>query len=315
MRLSRSLAVTALTACTFLAGTAAIAAPAAPAKPAAPAAQPARTANPDMLIATVGGAKITLGDIQRAAQSLPPSVRQLNMKPELLLSLLAHQLIDQKVVQIMAEKEKLEDKPAVKAAMTAAADNVLQNAYLEQQIAPKINEAAIKAYYDAHYANQKPEEEVHARHILVDSEAQAKDIIKQLDRDHGANFAKLAATLSADKGTASHDGGDLGWFKKGDMIPAFSKAAFSLKPGTISQTPIQTQYGWHVIQVLGTRMVPVPTLEQAHDHIKNELVRQGIRQVIDKASKDVKVVYYNADGKPMAQPPAAVAKPAAQPAK
>ncbi|MCJ1883184.1 peptidyl-prolyl cis-trans isomerase, partial [Pseudomonas nitroreducens] len=81
----------------------------------------------------------------------------------------------------------------------------------------------------------KPEQEVHARHILVETEAQAKDIIAQLNK--GADFAKLAGQLSKDKGSAGANGGDLGWFKKGDMLPAFSDAAFAMKPNTISQTP------------------------------------------------------------------------------
>lgn len=313
MRLFRSqsakfLAATSLAACTLFAGTSAIAAPntrgknaaTAASSPTAPDQSSAKAADPNMLIASVNGQKITLGDVQRAAAALPPSLHQL--KANMLVPLLVNQLVDQKVIQIMAEKERLQDKPAVKAAMASAAANVLQNAYLEQKVAPKITDEALKAYYQEHYASRKPEQEVHARHILVNSEAQAQDIIKQLD--HGADFGKLAASLSSDKASAAQNGGDLGWFKRTDMIPAFSDAAFSMKPNTVSQKPIHTQYGWHVIQVLGTRTAPVPTFEQERDHIRNELIRQEIRKVIENAQKQVKIVRYGADGKPVTPPKA-----------
>ena len=95
-------------------------------------------------------------------------------------------------------------------------------------------------------ANKPGEEEVHARHILVDSEDQAKKIIDQLNK-HGADFATLAKAKSKDP--AAQNGGDLGFFKKADMVPEFADAAFALKPGEVTQTPVKTQFGWHVIKV------------------------------------------------------------------
>lgn len=214
MRLSRStLACAALLAGTSVSAPLAFAAPAAPAATApAPAAAPAP--NPDMVIATVNGEKITLGDVQQAAGNLPPQARQL--QPSMLIPLLVNQLVDQKAIQIAAGKEGLTNKPEVKEAMQNAANSALQNAYLETKVGPQITDAALHDYYQTHYANQKPEQEVHARHILVETEAQAKDIIAQLNK--GADFAKLAGQLSKDKGSAGANGGDLGWFKKGDML-------------------------------------------------------------------------------------------------
>ncbi|GBR53136.1 peptidyl-prolyl cis-trans isomerase [Neokomagataea thailandica NBRC 106555] len=305
MRLNRSLlaGATLLTAASFVLSPA-HAAPAPAAAPAqAPTAAPAAPPSPTMVIATVNGEKITFGDVQHAASSLPPQARQL--QPSVLIPLLVNQLVDQKAIQMVANKEGLQNKPDVKAAMEAAANGALQNAYLEEKVAPLVTDAALQDYYQAHYANQKPEEEVHARHILVETEAQAKDIIKQLN--HGADFAKLAAQLSKDKGSAGANGGDLGWFKKGDMLPAFSEAAFSMKPNSISQTPVHTQYGYHVIQVLGSRTAPVPTFEQLHDQIRQEVIRDQVRTVVQKAEAQVKVVHFDAQGKPITAAPAQAA--------
>lgn len=307
MRLSRStFALAALLAGTSVAASTAFAAPAAAPATAAPAAAPAAAPNPDMLIATVNGAKITLGDVQRAAGNLPPQARQI--QPSVLVPLIVNQLVDQKAVQFAAEKEGLNHKPDVKAAMDAAAANALQNAYLEEKVGPLVTDSAMHDFYQSHYANKKPEEEIHARHILVDSEAQAKDIIAQLGK--GADFGKLAAQLSKDKGSAGANGGDLGWFKKEDMLPAFSAAAFAMKPNTISQTPVHTQYGWHVIQVLATRTAPIPTFDQVHDQVRQELIRDKVRDIVQAAESQVKVVHYDAQGKaiPNAAPAAAPAK-------
>lgn len=299
MRINRSLLASATLMTAMAATLSPLCVTSASASGATPAAAESETpTNPNLLIATVNGQKITLGDVQHAAANLPVQARQI--QPSTLIPLLVNQLIDQKAIQIAAANESLQDKPEVKAAMQSAANSALQNAYLESKVSPQITEATVHDYYQSHYANQKPEQEVHARHILVESEAQAKDIIKQLG--HGADFGKLAAKLSKDKGSASANGGDLGWFKRSDMIPPFSDAAFSMKPNAISQEPVHSQYGYHVIQVLGTRTAPIPTFDQLHDQIRQELIRDKVRDVVQKAESQVKIVHYDAQGKPIAAP-------------
>lgn len=86
------------------------------------------------------------------------------------------------------------------------------------------------------------------------------------------------------------------------MLPAFSDAAFKMKPNTVSTTPVKTQYGYHVIQVLGTRVAPVPPLSQVHDQIRQELIRDDVRKVVAEAQSQVKIVRYDAQGKPIAAP-------------
>lgn len=312
-------AAAALLASTLLSSITASAAPAtpsataaAPAPAAAPAAAPAPM-DPNLVVATVNGEKVTLGDIQKSAANMPAQLRQL--PPNVIFPMLVNQAVDQKAIQIAAHKDNIQNDPEVKAAMAQAADTALQNAWLSRQVTPQLTDAAIHDFYEKNYANKAPEQEVHARHVLVKTEAEAQDVIKQLKA--GANFGTLAEKLSTDKGSAKNNGGDLGWFKKGDMIPAFADAAFAMKPGTYSQTPVKSQFGFHVIQVLETRTVPVPKEDEVKDKIRQQLVQQDVRAAVEKAAAAVKIVRFGPDGKPIPDnaQPAAPGTPVATPKK
>lgn len=307
-----ALAATALLASTTLSVRSYAAPATSPAPAAAPqaGAAPAQPLNPAAVVATVNGQKITLADMQSALKNLPPQVQQLPQN--MVFPMLLNQLADQKAIQIVAKKEGLEKQPDVEKAMQTAAANALQNAWLSQQVTPRLTEANIEAYYQKNYAGKPPEQEVHARHILVKTEAEANDIIKKLKG--GADFAQLAAQLSKDTGSAKQNGGDLGWFKKGDMIAPFSNAAFAMKKGEISSVPVKSEYGYHVIQVLDTRTDPIPTLDSVKNKIRQALVQEYVREAVDAATKQVKIVRFDpATGKPLPDAPApAAAAPAKQ---
>lgn len=269
-------------------------------------AQDAKAAPPsaDPVIASVNGDKIHLSDVRSAAQGLPDEMK--NLPPQMLFPMVVNQVIDQKALVDEARAQGLQKDPKVQAMMQQAEDTALQNALLSRAVTPQITDDKIRAAYAAQYANAKGEPEVHARHILVDSEAKAKDVIKQLDA--GADFATLAKKLSTDKETAQANGGDLGWFKKGDMLPEFSNAAFAMKKGEITQTPVHTRYGWHVIQVLDTRVSPPPSFDSVKDQIRQKLIQEAVRKEVDQAVAKVKVVRYNPDGS-VQKPQAPGAKP------
>jgi len=258
------------------------------------AAAPAPVAQKNALLATVNGDPIHVADVAIAAQALPAEVRQ-QMPQDVIFGKLVEQLISRKALVVLARKQGLQNDPEIKQQMEAAADQVLQKSVL-----PLVNEDAIKAKYDAQYAGKPGEEEVHARHILVDSQAKATDIIAQLKA--GAKFEDLAKKYGDPKDSATQQGGDLGYFKKGDMLPEFSDVAFSLKPGEYTQTPVHTRYGWHVIQVLDTRVAPPPTYDAIHDQIRQELIQADVQAVVAKARKAVKIVEYGPDGKPVKLP-------------
>ena len=275
------------------------AAPAATA-PAGPA-KDAKSDNP--VVASVNGDPIRLDRVRAAAQSLPDEMR--GMPPQMLFPMIVNQLVDQKALLLQAQKDGLAKDPEVQKIMQAAADTALQNVYLSRSVGPQITDDAIKAVYARDYAGKPGEKEVHARHILVADEKTANDIIKQLKG--GADFAALAKQDSTDKGTAATSGGDLGWFKQGDMLPEFSAAAFSMNKGQVSDKPIHTRYGWHVIQVLDTRTSTPPAFDTVHDQIRQKLIQAGVRTAVDKAVAEVKVVRFNPDGSPVTAKPSAAA--------
>jgi peptidyl-prolyl cis-trans isomerase C len=295
--------------CLLLAGGGAWAQSAAPAAaPAKPAASPApgspapgasaaaAPASADPVIATVNGSPIHLSELSDMTRNLPQQLQ--GMSPEQLYPILLDQLVDQKAMAIAARKEGLLDNPGVQKRIEIGTEQVLQAALITKTVGPEISEAAIKAAYEKEYAGQPGVEEIHARHILVATQAQAEAIIKQLD--NGADFAKLAQKYSTDPGSVN--GGDLGWFKKTDMVPEFANAAFAMKDGQISQTPVHSQFGWHIIQVLGHRVDAAPTLAAVHDKIRNELIQQGIHNLLTSVRSQVAIKEFAPDGSPLTQP-------------
>ena len=251
----------------------------------------------------MNGRELHLSDVSEAAQSLPDEVR--SMPPQVLYPMLLDQMVDREALVLQAQKDGLDKDPQVERAMARATDTVLQNALLSREIGPSVTDAALHAKYDAEYANKPGEEEVHARHILVDSEDKAKAIIAQLNK--GADFAALAKANSTDP--AAQNGGDLGFFKKTDMVPEFAAAAFALKAGQWTQVPVKTQFGWHVIKVDEVRVAPPPPFDQARDEIRQQIIQAGVRQALDKARVGLTVQKFNMDGSPMTPDNAALAQP------
>ncbi len=270
--------------------------PASPAPGSAAGTAPAVPADP--VVAKVGGTDIHLSDLSEAAQSLPDEMR--SMPPQVLYPMLLDQMVDRQALVMQAEKEGLQNQPQVQKALDRARDQVLQNAILTRDIAPAVTEAALHAKYDAEYANKPGEEEVHARHILVPTEEEAKKIIAQLDK--GADFATLAKQESKDPG--AQNGGDLGFFKKSDMVPEFAAAAFALKPGQYTETPVKTQFGYHVIKVEERRVSPPPSFDQVKAELRQQIIQAGVRQALDKARVGLAIEKFNVDGSPMPAAPA-----------
>jgi peptidyl-prolyl cis-trans isomerase C len=221
------------------------------------------------------------------------------LPPDQLFPLIVNQLIDRQALLVAAQGIKLQDDPTVAAAMKAAADEKLENAYVQKEVLPQVTDADIQAAYNKDYAGKPGQEQVEARHILVKPQAEAEDIIKQLNK--GADFAKLAEKDSIDPG--AKNGGELGWFSQTEMVPAFANAAFALKVGQYTKTPVQTQFGWHVILCEGKRTAPTPALADVKDQIRQQLADDAIKATLADARSKVKIVINNQDGTPAAAPP------------
>ena len=281
----------------------------APTPPATATATPAT----DPVLARVGGDEIRASDLAEAAQALPEELR--GMPAQMLYPMLLDQLVDRHAIVLAARKQGLEKDPAVQKQVARATDLAMQNALLSREIAPLLTDDAIKARYDRDFAGKPGEEEVHAAHILVADEDKAKSIVK--DVKAGGDFEKLARDNSTDP-SAKGNGGDLGFFKKGDMLPEFAEAAFGLKPGAITETPVKTRFGWHVIKLIERRTAPPPAMDQVRDEIRQSLIQEGVTRILAQAKTGLAVEKFNQDGSPMTDAPAAGATtpaPAPTPAK
>jgi peptidyl-prolyl cis-trans isomerase C len=276
----------------------------APATPAATAAAAPAPAAADPVVAKVGDAEIRSSDVRDAISTLPEEYR--GLPPNMLFPMMVDQLVDRKAVALFAAKQGLDKDPVVRRQMDRAAESALQNALLSRVVGPEVSEAKIKERYQDTIAGKPGEEEIHARHILLTNEGDAKQVITDLKA--GADFATVAKQHSTDPGAAQ--GGDLGWFKKADMLPEFSAAAFALTPGQITETPVHTQYGWHVIKLEERRQAAAPSFEQSHDQLRQEIIQENVRKVVAQARVGLSVEKFNPDGSTpkatdAAEPPAA----------
>jgi peptidyl-prolyl cis-trans isomerase C len=259
--------------------------PAAQPPAAAPAAKPV-----DPVVARVDGKDIHQSDVMAAAEGLSENPHRPSSAQ--LYPMLLEQVIDGKALVILARKTGLDKDAAVVRQMEEASDRALQNAILSRDVGPSITEEALHARYEKDIAGKPGVEEVHARHILVPTEAEAKKIIAELKK--GGDFEAIAKKHTSGPGSAQGD--DLGFFRKDQIVPEFANAAFAMKPGEISQTPVHTQFGWHVIKVEERRMAPPPTFEQAHDALRQKMIQEGVQKVVAEARAGVKVETFNLDG-------------------
>lgn len=223
------------------------------------------------------------------------------MPAPVLYPMLLDQLVDRRAIIIAARREGFDKDPAVRRQIARATDTALQNALLTRDIAPGLTDEAIKARYERDVAGKSGEQEAHARHILVPDEDTAKKIIGELKG--GADFAELAKKYSTDP-AGSTNGGDLGFFKRGDMLPEFAEAAFNLKPGTYTETPVKTRFGWHVIKLEELRTAPPPSFEQVKDEVRQQLIQEGVARVLVTAKQGLAIQKFNLDGTPLTEAPA-----------
>jgi peptidyl-prolyl cis-trans isomerase C len=160
----------------------------------------------------------------------------------------------------------------------------LRDTFYEKKVRDAVTEAQAKTAYDEQIAKIIPEPEVRARHILVKTEQEAKDLLKQLKG--GADFVELAKKSS--DGPSAQTGGDLGYFARGQMVKPFEDAAFTLKAGEIS-APVQTEFGWHVIKVEDKRNRPVPQFDEVKDQLMASLVQNQLKTVVQGLRGTAKV--------------------------
>lgn len=233
----------------------------------------------DTVVATAGGTAITLGEVIAVRQSLPQEYQQL--PDEVLLQALVSQLADQTLMEQAARAAGLTDSRGFEISVRNQQRAVLADMWATRRLLELVNEEAVNAAYEARYVNMAPVEQMNAAHILVETEEEARNIRKQIA--DGADFAALAARFGID-GTAQR-GGDLGWFSRTDMVPAFTDAVFAMEPGALSE-PIETPFGWHIIQAGERRTRPVPDLAAVEAEIVQSLTEQAQKQILEEIRTD-----------------------------
>ncbi len=222
----------------------------------------AKAQDSDPVLARVNGVDIHQSDLALAEDEVGGNMPQ--MAPEQKREYLITYLSDIVILAQAADKQKIGDRDDVKRHLAFERNKVLMETLLQDTGKAALTDDAMHKVYDEAVKQMPPEEEVHARHILVPTEQEAKDIEAELKK--GADFATLAKEKSKDPGAA--DGGDLGYFTKDQMVPEFSDVAFKLEKGQISD-PVHTQFGWHIIKVEDKRTKPTPTFDQVRGQIEN----------------------------------------------
>jgi len=234
------------------------------------------------VLAKVNGVEIRQSDVALAEEELGPSLAQ--MDPAAKTANVLSFLIDLKIVAKAAEDKKVENSEDFKKRMTFTRNRLLMDSLLAAEGKAATTDEAMKKVYEDASKQITSEQEVHARHILVATEEEAKAIKAELDK--GADFAELAKKKSKDPGAS--DGGDLGFFTKEQMVPEFSAVAFKLEPGKISD-PVKSQFGWHVIKVEEKRNRKAPDFQQVKAQIETYVKRKAQAEYVAKLREAAKI--------------------------
>ena len=244
----------------------------------------AEAAADDPVVATVNGTEFRMSDLEASHQELPQQYRQMPL--EVIYDTLIDRLVDGQLLLEAAEAENIADDEAVQATLERARADVLRQAMIMEAVEEATTEEALQAAYEERKA--QPDfavEQVTARHILVETPEEAAAVIQQLD--DGADFAELAIEKSTDPAAAAN-GGELGTFARGSMVPPFEAAAFAMEPGTYSSEPVQTQFGHHVILVEAKEETE-PSFAEVEQELRAELARSAIEDLIEEVSADAEI--------------------------
>src|ERR1700731_3560433 len=236
----------------------------------------------DKVLAKVNGVEIRQSDVALAEEELGPSLAQMDpaTKDENVLAF----LIDMKIVSKAAEDKKVQDGEDFKKRLAFTRSRLLMDSLLASEGKAATTDDAMKKVYESASKEITGEDEVHARHILVETEDEAKAVEEELKK--GADFAELAKKKSKDPGAS--DGGDLGFFTKDQMVPEFSAVAFALEPGKISD-PVKSQFGWHIIKVEEKRDRKPPDFAQVKAQIETYVTRKAQADYVAKLRETAKV--------------------------
>ena len=237
----------------------------------------------EIVVATVNGSEVQLKEILDLIEQLPAEYQ--NQPLTSYFDQMVDEAINTKLAAKAGEKSALSDDPKVIEAMRLAAQKVLAEKWLRTELAVSVTEDAIKKAYDAYVADTASREEVKASHILLADEKTAIGAIQKLK--DGADFAELAREIST--GPSGPNGGDLGYFGRGAMVPAFEQAAFGLEIATFTSSPVQSQFGWHVIKLFDKRIAKAPSQEEMSQQLIQNITKLSFARIIETLRADAEI--------------------------
>lgn len=244
----------------------------------------------DTVVAKVNGQPVYVSELILLYEDLPPQYQQIPLQD--IYEQLVERLIDRKLLATEAfRNQQLDDKQTLRRAQFAVEDVVL-TAFVSQKVSALLTEEALREDYAKLTADMAGREEVEARHILVRSREEAQALIKQVA--DGADFAELAKKNSV--GPSASSGGSLGFFQRGQMVPAFEEAAFALTPGSVSSEPVESKFGWHVIKVEQKRPVQAPSFEEALPQLRSAANNDIVSELVDDLRSDAAIETFPPEG-------------------
>jgi peptidyl-prolyl cis-trans isomerase C len=256
----------------------------------------------DVVIATVDGEQILSSQVLHSFQQLPRQHRQRGLRA--VYGQLLEELINGKLLTLHGRLNNLAGDPEVKMAVKIAEDTIVGRIYLNRLVQQSITEEKLQARYDEMAKKTPSRLEVRARHILVSTEDEGKEVIKMIKG--GQPFEAVAKVHSKDP--AGPQGGDLGYFRQSDMVKPFADKAFAMKVGEMTETPVKTEFGWHVIKIEDRRNSSVPPFEKVRPQITRDLGRLLTVEILNAARNGAKIERFTLEGQPL--PPPNPAKPA-----
>lgn len=228
--------------------------------------------------ARVGGLVITVEDVRREARARELSEDADALQPgDPAFREALEALIDQRLLALEAVRRRLHETPDARRRLAEAEERILGNVLMETAVADAVSDEAVRRVYEEQSRLVPPQDEVRARHILVASRDEARELLRQLE--DGADFAVLARQVSLDPATRL-EGGDIGYFTAAGILPEFARVAFATPRGAVSE-PFQTEAGWHVLTVVDRRAQPRPSLDEMRPSIVRFLTMQRIDSLLD----------------------------------
>ena len=244
-------------------------------------------AQEDSVVAVVDGIEITERELSLAEVDMLQQFSQVPAEDR--RAAILNALIDIKSMAQAAQEEGIADDPGFKARMAFNRSRELHNLYFQKKALNSITDEELKARYELEIKNLPEETEINARHILVETEEAAKEVIKELDG--GADFAEVAKEKST--GPSGPNGGDLGYFGRGQMVPEFEQAVFALEKGAYSKEPVKTQFGFHVIKKEDERVRAAPKFEEVENQIRQAVAREKYFKLSTEARSKYKADILN----------------------